>query len=938
MVKKSIILFLGIILTICFGNSQVYANVSNPNLALNASVTYSGVEGGKNQGNWVYPQFVGEKAVDGISTTRWSADKKDNQWLIVDLGKVSSVESIVVDFHAESPSYEVLVSENGTNYESVFSINNASQGGKVRREINIKAKNIRFIKYQQNTQWLHSNGKRYGSSIYEIKVYSNASKNQEMSTMLENRRKILVGEKTTATTVLSIIKQKDDELSNTDKTGIWNRMITNNTNVLWQDKSDWKTNSANLKLMTDNILKMAIQYQTENSRYYKDVKLKEAILYSLDWYYQNAYNEKIKRRYGNWFHWEVSIPKNLVNIYVLMLDELGQNEKSKYIATIDYFIPNPAKRLSGGRETGANLLDKCFVVLLRSLLDQNEEKYQTAMTSSLPAFEYVRSGDGFYQDGSFIQHNNVPYTGGYGAEVLGRISEIIALFQNTNSLKNYAQYYRVFDFIDKSYKPTLINSQSMSLTRGRRPSREATDDFTEGRDILFYIYLSNLVQSDNQKKLDTLWFLKSQIKSTHLGEEYFKGWDISKIQAFKKLLEDTSVSDEKYSYLGNQNMGMMTQMFHHTKNFSSAVSLFSKKTTSFEYINGENKQGFYTGTGVYYLYNSDYRHYLDGYWGSVDMARLPGTTTDGKFGKLVNDGSWLNTKSWSGGVTHNNVGSASLHYTLDNVTGSDIEAKKSWFMLEDKIIQLGTAISSTNTLSNVESIIENRKVTNFTKARLIVDGQEVKFGENKTFSNPSWAYIDTGEVSSSIGYVFAPNLGTIKAEYLLQSKNWQSVNKVNPDKMVSNKFMILSFQHGKTPVGASYQYSVHPALSLEQLMKEVKNNSYTVLKNAPEQQVMQTNDNQYFFGNFQETGTVGGITALTRGSILKETVQNQTSVSLSDPMRTNSKVVFMIPMSTESKLVSKDDNIQVEKVGKDWKISVDTSAKDGRSSTVEFTN
>ena len=37
------------------------------------------------------PQFVGEKAVDGDETTRWSADKQDEQWLIVDLGEVKTL-------------------------------------------------------------------------------------------------------------------------------------------------------------------------------------------------------------------------------------------------------------------------------------------------------------------------------------------------------------------------------------------------------------------------------------------------------------------------------------------------------------------------------------------------------------------------------------------------------------------------------------------------------------------------------------------------------------------------------------------------------------------------------------------------------------------------------------------------------------------------------
>lgn len=54
-------------------------------------MTYSGVEGGKIGENWKYPQFVGEKAVDGDETTRWSADKQDEQWLIVDLGEVKTL-------------------------------------------------------------------------------------------------------------------------------------------------------------------------------------------------------------------------------------------------------------------------------------------------------------------------------------------------------------------------------------------------------------------------------------------------------------------------------------------------------------------------------------------------------------------------------------------------------------------------------------------------------------------------------------------------------------------------------------------------------------------------------------------------------------------------------------------------------------------------------
>ena len=73
---------------------------SSSNLALNKTVTYSGVEGDKVNGEWKYPPFVGESAVDSKSDTRWSAAKTDEQWLTVDLGAVYELGEITIDFHA----------------------------------------------------------------------------------------------------------------------------------------------------------------------------------------------------------------------------------------------------------------------------------------------------------------------------------------------------------------------------------------------------------------------------------------------------------------------------------------------------------------------------------------------------------------------------------------------------------------------------------------------------------------------------------------------------------------------------------------------------------------------------------------------------------------------------------------------------------------------
>ena len=145
-------------------------------------------------------------------------------------------------------------------------------------------------------------------------------------------------------------------------------------------------------------------------------------------------------------------------------------------------------------------------------------------------------------------------------------------------------------------------------------------------------------------------------------------------------------------------MAAMCQMFHHKGAFSCGLSLFSQKITAFEYGNGENKLGWYSGTGMLYLYNSDSTQYDENYWPTVNMLRLPGTTTDSLVGELIDWKLYPNSDvhNWSGGVSNGSTGHASLIYNLQGVTGSSLSAIKSWFMLDDHIIVLAAQINSTD--------------------------------------------------------------------------------------------------------------------------------------------------------------------------------------------------------------------------------------------------
>lgn len=163
------------------------------NLALNQPVTYSGVEGDKSNGKWKYPQFAGEKVVDGDESTRWSAGKTDDQWLTIDLGKAQKVSEIQLLFHAESPSYQVLVSSDGKNFNSVYNMEKGTQGQKTQRVIIFNSITARYIKYQQNKMWLNpGNNQYYGSSLYEIKAFAE-SRSVKSLTFDQTAQKLSVG-------------------------------------------------------------------------------------------------------------------------------------------------------------------------------------------------------------------------------------------------------------------------------------------------------------------------------------------------------------------------------------------------------------------------------------------------------------------------------------------------------------------------------------------------------------------------------------------------------------------------------------------------------------------------------------------------------------------------------------------------------------------------
>lgn len=125
-----------------------------PNLALNKPVTCSSFKSG----------YEALNAVDGNGGTRWQSNSSDPQWLQVDLGSVTQVQSVRLSWEtAYGKAYEIQVSNDATNWTTVFSTT-AGDGGL--DSITFAPTNARYVRMYGTVR-----GTRYGYSLWEIEVY-----------------------------------------------------------------------------------------------------------------------------------------------------------------------------------------------------------------------------------------------------------------------------------------------------------------------------------------------------------------------------------------------------------------------------------------------------------------------------------------------------------------------------------------------------------------------------------------------------------------------------------------------------------------------------------------------------------------------------------------------------------------------------------------------
>ncbi len=484
----------------------------------------------------------------------------------------------------------------------------------------------------------------------------------------------------------------------------WESMDTSaNRTFLWDDLKS-ATDSYQITAAYLRIKGMALAYSTHDSLLYGEQDLKDDIIGALDWMYANRYNETVTR-YGNWWDWEIGAPLHLNDIVVLMYDDLISTpaQITNYMNAIERFSPNPNQANVSPIlvATGANLAWKSMVVGLRGVIVKSSAKLTQARDALSSVFDYVTSGDGFYEDGSFIQHNVYAYTGGYGASLLQESANLLYLLDDSPWEPVAPEVNQVYQLIYDSYEPLIYNGAMMDMSRGRNMSRNNEQDHVAGHKII-----SSIINLTRTAPVADAARLKAMVKHWIQSDtkfNFFKKASISIGLLAKEIINDTSIAP-RGELSQAQLFAGMDQAVLHRPGFAFGVSMSSKRIGSYESVNGENVQGWYTGAGMTYVYNEDSQQYTD-FWPTVDKYRLPGTTVDTMPRSNSEGAGFLSPQTWAGGTEL--LGEYSTAGMDLKGYGSTLTAKKSWFMFDDEIVALGAGIHSTDS-RNIETTVENR--------------------------------------------------------------------------------------------------------------------------------------------------------------------------------------------------------------------------------------
>ncbi|CAN5371406.1 polysaccharide lyase 8 family protein [soil metagenome] len=698
---------------------------------------------------------------------------------------------------------------------------------------------------------------------------------------------------------------------------------------LWTDPASGLA-EYNTRVTADRLRVMALAWATPGSDLTADPKLKADLVEGLTWLEARRYSIRIER-FGNWWEWEIGIPTALTDLVLLMQPVLRVERPDlmrRLIAAIDRFTH------AADVGTAANTVWRSHVVALNAIAARDVKQLKSARQAFPPTFEDATHGDGFHADGSFIQHDEFAYTGGYGRDMLFRSALLIHLLDGSPWALAASEWSKLKARINTAYAPLMYRGALMDMVRGRNISRAALSDIKSGQQMIHaLLYLSQVEGGRDLKVTAKSWIAaQSNLYDVFTYDPKLPAYWLTPFtaQLISAAIRDKAVP-VRAEPVGCTVYPAMERAVFRSGDVAVAVAMNSARIVNYESANGENLEGWYTGQGMTYVYQQGHENYAGDVWPTIDPYRLPGVTLDRR-PRAPAAVTARNTSDAVGGAGLDTCAALGMRIETD---GGSLKATKSWFFADGYVVALGAGISSDSDYA-VETVIENRDLR-APEARLVVDGEPrlTAPGRVETFERATWLHLD------GYGGVALPGGATVQALRETREGTWSRINKqgASPTDLRRRTYASFWFDHGVRPAAASYAYVLLPGATAAQTRVFA---AATVLDNQPHVQGVRllTKTGQVHAANFwtRNRAQSGVFVANDIVSVVVKVDAGRIEVALADPTQTHDQPIEVELALAGRAVVSNDPALAVTLQGKTIRLSFDPRGLYGRAARAVVTS
>ncbi|MFG3281170.1 polysaccharide lyase family 8 super-sandwich domain-containing protein [Streptomyces sp. NPDC048111] len=599
---------------------------------------------------------------------------------------------------------------------------------------------------------------------------------------------------------------------------------------------------------------IAVDWATPGSALSTRPELPGHLVTALNTLHRTQYNEHTAEL-GNWYSYEIGVPYWLLQTVVALGDRLPAADRERVLRPVLRFVADPNRRTAtaGLVETGANRADKALITVVSGALAGDAARVGAGLAAVTDvaghgAADLTRrstAGDGYRTDGSFLQHEVVPYPGHYGLVLLSAIAALTYVTAETSTQLPSPVRQMFEETVTDTYAPFLFAGSMMDPVRGRMLSRQGESGHDAGHQLIAAVVLLAATAAEPARSR-----LAGRAARWIAEGTWAPYLDVTGLARFSGGLQPVGVPEvELAEQLPSPRTAMvvrehrvfpqMDRMVHTTPGWSASLGVGSRRICRYESINGMNLHGWYTGDGVLHTFLPEQQgHYSDAYGPTVDATLLPGTTTkDTPPPPLLADPPRTST-SYAGGVRFDaQHGAHGLDFVSQDGT---LSARKSWFFTPDAVICLGAAITDASGAA-VRTTVENRNLGEGGGARnsgedgsarfladrspdaqggsqLLVDGRPdaSPLGTVRHVSGTRWLHL-----AGTAGYVLLDGVGHQRLSLLREDRtgSWLDIdtgaNTHGTADRWTRRYQKIVLDHGTRPAGASYAYAVLPGASAD---------------------------------------------------------------------------------------------------------------------------